>query len=217
MAQLLMVDETGAVSVREQPLRELIEGWSRTYDKTRTPFMFQSYVQGYVPISFLKVDYTLDQEALYRMLLAQLPKLDMTPVTAPVVCRKYKGDAFSLGDTYVEVDIENQTMTYFKDGELMVSTDVVTGLPDGHMTPRGLYYTYNKKPDCWLIGDDYCVFVEYWVGVYELYGLHDASWRSKFGGTLYKTNGSHGCVNTPTEPMKVIYDNIEVGTPTLIF
>ena len=28
-------------------------------------------------------------------------------------------------------------------------------------------------------------------------GFHDASWRNTFGGTIYKKNGSHGCVNMP--------------------
>ena len=40
-------------------------------------------------------------------------------------------------------------------------------------------------------------------------GLHDASWRSSFGGSIYKTNGSHGCVNMPYSVAKAIYENIE--------
>jgi len=217
LLQLLTVDPNGVISLREEPAAEQIAAWAETYDKTRTPYLFNSYMAGYVPISFLKVDYTLDQELLLRQLQTQLPKLDMTPIEAPMVCRTYKGEVFDMGDTYVEVDIKHQTMTYFKDGELVVSTDVVTGLPDGHMTPRGHYNIYNKDTDCWLIGADYCVFVEYWVGIWDVYGIHDASWRSKFGGKYYLTNGSHGCVNTPTEPMELIHRTIEIGTPVLIF
>ena len=48
------------------------------------------------------------------------------------------------------------------------------------------------------------------------YGIHDASWRNKFGGTIYKSNGSHGCVNVPTDVAAKLYQRIEVGTPVYI-
>ena len=48
-------------------------------------------------------------------------------------------------------------------------------------------------------------------------GIHDASWRNKFGGEIYKTGGSHGCVNSPYEVAKAIFDNIEVGTPVVCY
>ena len=49
------------------------------------------------------------------------------------------------------------------------------------------------------------------------YGLHDASWRSSFGGSIYKRSGSHGCVNLPTWEAPELYDLISVGTPVIVF
>jgi len=48
-------------------------------------------------------------------------------------------------------------------------------------------------------------------------GLHDASWRKKFGGEIYKTNGCRGCINIPREVMDEIYDNFEIGVPVILF
>ena len=48
------------------------------------------------------------------------------------------------------------------------------------------------------------------------FGLHDASWRSKFGGQDYKWNGSHGCINLPTKAAAKLYSYVEVGTPVYI-
>ena len=48
-------------------------------------------------------------------------------------------------------------------------------------------------------------------------GLHDAKWRNKFGGDIYKTSGSHGCVNCPPELAKTIFENIEAGTPVVCY
>ena len=42
-------------------------------------------------------------------------------------------------------------------------------------------------------------------------GFHDASWRGKFGGSIYKTAGSHGCVNLPLNAAKFIFENSYAG------
>ena len=47
--------------------------------------------------------------------------------------------------------------------------------------------------------------------------MHDAKWRSSFGGTIYKTGGSHGCINLPPSVAKTIFDNISAGTPVICY
>lgn len=78
-----------------------------------------------------------------------------------VCCRN--GEPFDIKDTYIEVDITNQKVTFYKDGERIVFTDVVTGLPNGHATITGSITAYYKTTDIWLDGPDYHVFVKYWV------------------------------------------------------
>jgi len=46
--------------------------------------------------------------------------------------------------------------------------------------------------------------------------MHDATWRKKFGGTIYEKDGSHGCVNMPLDVTDDIYNNVSVGTKVLI-
>jgi lipoprotein-anchoring transpeptidase ErfK/SrfK len=48
-------------------------------------------------------------------------------------------------------------------------------------------------------------------------GIHDATWRRKFGGDIYKRDGSHGCINCPLSLAKTIYENIDVGTPIICY
>lgn len=47
--------------------------------------------------------------------------------------------------------------------------------------------------------------------------MHDAKWRSSFGGSIYKTGGSHGCINLPHSVAKKIYENIASGMPVLCY
>lgn len=214
----LSADGKGRVQIDEDKLTALLQRWAEQSRLEATPYLFDSYDRGVVPVSFLTCNYDLDTDALYDQLAAQLVALDTAPIEAPFLCTDMQGELFGLKDTYIAVDIEAQTVTFYKDGALIVHSDVVTGLPGGRDTPKGLYQVLNLEHDCWLTGPDFYVFVKYWVGFLDgLYGLHDASWREEFGGERYLTNGSHGCVNTPEEAMRTIYETVEVGTPVLVF
>ncbi|MFQ7549604.1 MAG: L,D-transpeptidase [Blautia marasmi] len=48
-------------------------------------------------------------------------------------------------------------------------------------------------------------------------GIHDLVKRDAFGGDIYLSNGSHGCVNTPIDAVQMIYDNIEINTPIVVY
>lgn len=125
--------------------------------------------------------------------------------------------ADEVGDTCIEIDISSQKMWYYIDGEIFVATDVVTGNYGTSDTPTGTYYINNKATDVTLVGSDYVSYVDYWMAfIGGSYGIHDASWRDEFGGTIYKGDGSHGCVNTPYSAVKKIYNNVSVGTPVVI-
>ena len=107
---------------------------------------------------------------------AQLLTMQSGTVSVEAACYDKDGEPFSLGDSYIEVDFDNQQMTFIKDGRLVVNTNIVTGALNGHQTPTGLYETHGKEHDVWLKGDDYLVFVKYWISVVgDIIGLHDAS------------------------------------------
>lgn len=217
LEKLLYADQKGRVQVDADALTELVSTWHETYQEKNTPYLFQAQVGGVKPIDFLSVDYEIDKQTLTELLTEQLVELKSLEVEVPWLCWR-NGEAFDIGDTYVEIDIPNQVMTYVKDGEVLVTTDIVTGASWGYPTPPGYYKVENKDTDCWLSGEDYNVHVDYWIGFigYQI-GIHDADWRTKFGGENYVKNGSHGCVNTPKEAVRVIFENIEPGVPVLVY
>ena len=60
-------------------------------------------------------------------------------------------------------------------------------------------------------------YVSYWMPFLgNNYGLHDASWRSSFGGDIYINSGSHGCVNLPPKKAGQLYNKISIGTIVII-
>lgn len=120
-----------------------------------------------------------------------------------------------IGNTYIEIDLKNQRMYYFVDGQLQIETDVVTG--NNGSTPECVCFVYGKQKNRILRGADYATPVKFWIPIKGAIGIHDASWRKKFGGKIYKGNGSHGCINTPFEQVSQLYDMVEIGTPVIMY
>lgn len=134
-----------------------------------------------------------------------------------------------IGNSYVEISIDQQTMWCYVDGELLVETPVVTGdVSNGTETPRGSVwkvkgkttdYTMTGKIDPATGEPSYTAHVNYWIPYSEdlTIGLHDLTTRSAFGGDIYLTNGSHGCVNTPLEAVRQIYEVVSYGFPVIVY
>ncbi len=109
------------------------------------------------------------------------------------------------------------SLSVFKNGNLIIETDVVTGNKSrGHSTPIGNYNVKSKARNVTLRGPGYACPVSYWIPFFEGYGLHDANWRGRFGSTIFENRGSHGCVNIPPANVPIIFANVEVGTPVFI-
>lgn len=124
----------------------------------------------------------------------------------------------NVGDTFVEIDMNKQHLWFYKNGYLIVEGDVVTGnVSAGNATPAGVYKLYYKQKDTVLRGPGYAAPVSFWMPFVNNIGVHDASWRSEFGGEIYKTDGSHGCVNAPYYVAKAVYDNISSGTTVICY
>ncbi len=123
-----------------------------------------------------------------------------------------------VGNSYVEVDITNQHVYLYYKGQLIIDSDCVTGdVASGNATPEGIFALKFKERDRVLVGPDYESFVSYWMPYYRGYGLHDATWRRVFGGQIYLNNGSHGCVNLPTETAQTLYNSIGTGYPVVCY
>ncbi len=117
-------------------------------------------------------------------------------------------------NTYVDVDLTNQTVTYIVNGQVAFSSPCVSGdVSKKRSTPTGTYAVYGHVNGTYLTGPTWHNWVDYWMPFTRGgCGLHDATWRKKFGGEIYKTNGSHGCVNLPHDAAKELFGMVTIGT-----
>lgn len=140
-------------------------------------------------------------------------------VREPVYSQKAASHgANDYGNTYVEINLTAQHVFFYKDGKLLVESDFVSGnASKKYDTPAGAFPLTYKERNATLKGENYATPVSYWMPFNGNIGMHDAGWRSSFGGSIYKTNGSHGCVNLPPAVAKTIYENITAGMPVLCY
>ena len=130
----------------------------------------------------------------------------------------YEQASFISGD-YIEISIDAQHMWLYRDGQLVIETDVVTGdSAKNRHTPRGVYYIIEKLKEKWMNGGEYLTLAHRWMRLtWSGVGIHDAWWRYSFGGNIYTYDGSHGCINTPSDAMNVFYDNSYEMMPVVIY
>ena len=131
-----------------------------------------------------------------------------------------------LGNTYIEVDLTDQYMWYYQDGNVIFESDIVSGLASDpeRKTPPGIFTLYYKKSPDVLRGTkkadgtySYEQPVTYWMPFNGGIGFHDADWQPYFGGDRYLTGGSHGCINMPPDKAGELYNIIQYNVPIICF
>lgn len=120
-------------------------------------------------------------------------------------------------EVWVEVDISDQIVSLHQDNDTLAWGSTVTGNATKSPTPEGNFNIYLKAENEVLRGynydgSTYASEVRYWMPFLGGYGLHDAQWRTAFGGDIYQYAGSHGCVNLPYSLAEAIWDKAPVGT-----
>ncbi len=219
----IVLDEDGNLKLDETAVKEFVASLAEEYDTYGKEREFQATRGDIITVKAGTYGTEINQKEEIEFLMTSLLSEEYRTGIKQVRIPDYKKEAFSrgkndIGDTYIEVDMTEQKMYYYEDGNLMIETDIVTGNTSRHMgTPEGVNYVYNKQTNRVLRGRDYASFVKYWMPVKGNYGIHDASWRKKFGGTIYQKSGSHGCVNTPSDIMAELFEMVEIGTPVVMF
>lgn len=216
-------DDNNNVVINQEPVQEYLKTLNEqyaTYNKTR---QFQSTLQGTVTVDPGTLGWSIDREAEAAQIAADLKQGGDIKREPTVVGTGYNSNGNDIGNTYVEVDIANQTMFIYVDGQQVLSTPVVTGRP-GTTTVPGAYAVWNKETPSELKGfnphtnKEYTQPVDFWIPFDDTgQGIHDANWQASFGGEAYLSSGSLGCINTPPGTMAEVFEIVQLGMPVIVF
>lgn len=214
----LVLDEEDNYHLDETQIKEYVHQLAVKYDTYGCERDFRTADGRMIKVKGGDYGWVLYEEEEVKALTANIEAGETVTREPEYLYRGYNREENDIGDTYVEVDLIHQKMYFYLNGSLLVDTPVVTGTPAKKLaTPVGVYALDAKKSPAVLKGEDYATPVTYWMPFNKHVGIHDATWRSQFGGEIYKTDGSHGCVNTPYDMAEKIYNNIEIGMPVIVY
>ena len=210
--------EDQAVVLDESQAAAYVKELAAAYDTAYKPKTLKTSYGDTVTISRGNYGWRINQSAETAAVTA-IVKAGETQTREPEYIQKAAGHGENdYGNTYVEVNLTAQHLFFYKNGELVVESDFVSGNESrGWATPAGAYPLTYKQRNAVLKGENYRTPVSYWMPFNGGIGLHDAAWRGSFGGSIYKTSGSHGCVNLPPGVAKTIYEGISAGDPVLCY
>lgn len=197
---------------------------TNTYGKNR---IFSATGIGKITVNPGVYGFILDQAAtidkVYELINTRKSG-EIEPVYQRAGYARYE-DGGDLGDSYIEVDLSRQYMWYYQDGNVVLETSIVSGLPTSTTwaTNVGVGSIQSKQRNTTLKGADmnggrYATPVSYWMPIgWDGEGFHDAPWRGGFGGGIYFSNGSHGCLNMPPAMAAKLFEMVPFGLPVVVY
>ncbi|OPJ57643.1 L,D-transpeptidase family protein [Clostridium oryzae] len=214
----IKIDEDLNVTFDETKARSYLNSIFSAYNTVGTTRNFVTTSGRTVKVSGGDYGWSINSQREAETAIANIKKgetLTKQPQYAQKALSKGSND---IGNTYVEINIPEQHLWFYKNGSLIAQGDVVTGnVSENHSTPAGVYSVKYKQRNAILKGQGYSSPVSFWMPFNGGIGMHDANWRRVFGGSIYKIKGSHGCVNCPYNLAKKIFYNIDAGTPVICY
>ena len=218
MAEWIDIDENYNSSINKDKVMEFVNGFADKYDtlgKTRTMYSTSGRT---VTVSGGDYGFKINRDDECTELIKDLEgrkAVQREPIYEQTGINTIIND---IDKTCVEIDLTNQHLWFYKDGTIVTEGNIVSGcVANGTITPEGTYKLKYKDKDSVLVGENYRSPVSFWMPFNGNIGMHDASWRYSFGGQIYMTNGSHGCVNLPYSLANDIFYNIDEGTPIICY
>ncbi len=212
----------GKVKLKTGWTKDYVRRLARKYNTMGATRTFQTTKDGEKKITGGTMGWWMNEEKTLENLKKALKKrksTTMKPVYRAIGATHGKDN--DIGKSYVEVSIQRQHVWVYIKGELKLETDCVTGVPNKErMTHPGCHHIVAKQRDRYLgtmAVQGYHTHVDYFMPFNGGEGLHDAPWRGSFGGQIYKSGGSHGCVNLPPAMAAKIYDLAFVGMPVIVY
>lgn len=214
----IMLDKNYEVILNEDYIESYVDNLAALYNTYGMTRQFATSLGTTVSVVGGDYGWILNKEAMIAEIEDAIEggKSTIIDATYDQLAASRTGNDF--GNTYVEINLTTQQVWYYKNGNLITSGNCVTGTANTkYATPQGTYVLKYLDDDAILRGPGYEAPVAFWMPFNWDIGLHDATWRGDFGGTIYQYDGSHGCVNLPYDIAETIFNNIEAGTAVICY
>lgn len=214
----LRISEDLEVALDEEQVKEYVKSLGKEFNTCYSAKNFETSYGKTVTISNSHYGWKVDADAEAAQIISEIEA--GAPVTRDLnySMTANSHDGSDYGNSYVEINLTSQHLFLYKNGQLILETDFVSGnTSKGNGSPTGAYGITYLDEDATLKGATWESHVDYWMPFAGNVGMHDATWRSSFGAAIYQRNGSHGCINLPWSAAKKIFENVEANYPVLVY
>lgn len=226
------ISNDGKISIIDSDIQKKVEEINNAQSTLNKDFKFKTHSGKVITVKAGGYGWAINAEKETEMLQKAFEKGKKSTFASNIYGLGWNNEGIGyettanngIGDTYAEVSIADQRIWIYKNGKLVVTTHVVTGkMSTNEGTSPGVWYVLYKASPYTLRGSavgnpNYSVDVKYWVPfTNDGQGFHDADWRKNWAGNAYLKQGSAGCVNTPPDVMKTVYDNLNTYDPVVVY
>lgn len=142
----IIFDENDIPMLDETMIAEYVAYLASSYNTVGIERRFKTTRGDIVTVSGGGYGNELDEKAEYEFLLNAFLNKESGTRTPQYTSEAWEKGSDDIGDTYIEVDMGNQHMYYYVDGELVIDTPVVTGNTSRKWnTPSKVCYVYFKQ------------------------------------------------------------------------
>jgi hypothetical protein len=225
LSSWVSLDESGNLQVDSDAVSEYVDELSDKYNTYGKDRQFHATIDGDITVPWTGSSiygWKINKETMALKITNAIKTLSKETISPSFSIFGYKDYSMDdIGDTYIELDISEQHFWLYKNGEIVLEDDVVTGLASDpeRVTPTGIFSVWEMVPGKYLGTYEvqgYHTWVDWWMQyTYLGIGFHDLT-RSAYGGDIYLTDGSHGCVNLSKSTAESLYNSIEIGIPVVV-
>ena len=219
--------EDGNYAIDETKVTEYVAGLAKKYDTVDSKRSFTTTSGETVTLTPGDYGWEIDQANTEANLMSAINDGAQGNFEIVYTSTALSRDANDIGNSYVELSLEDQHFWVYVEGKQVLDSEVVTGCKNkGTETPKGVYKVKGKTTDYTMRGtkDDsgkwsYEVHCNYWIpfAAENTIGFHDLVTRSDWSSTAYINNGSHGCVNTPLDKVEELYNIVSYKFPVVVY
>ena len=216
----LTTDEEGYVILDPEKVKAFVHGLAEKYNTFGDERDFVTYDNRTVTVSGGDYGWVIDELKETQELTHALEE-GTVDVREPVYAYKAasRSGVSDIGMTYIEINLMNKRLVFYRDGHPVVDTEIECGtsIGIGGYTPVGVFTLSGKRSPAEVVENGEIRSVDFLLEYNYSAHITEAPWHEELDGELYIPEESDGSVKLPYEAMASLYNLTEEGIPIVIY
>ncbi|MBQ9699395.1 MAG: peptidoglycan binding domain-containing protein [Lachnospiraceae bacterium] len=208
------VDINNEIVFDEQAIINYVDSFADKYETLGQTRQFTTSYGDTIRLSGGDYGWWINRKGEAAAIINDIQNLNSCTREATYLQKAHQHGDVDFGDTYIEINLYDQHLYAYKDGEKVVDCYIVSGDPvNGKATPTGLFNLRFTFKNYTFVRGEFTKKLAYWMCFYgnsvdTNIGLASCDWLTEFGGNVYKGAGSLGSIYIDPANAKLIYQKL---------